>query len=325
MGYTRKWVPPTIPLRDNLPAWKLICQDIHDALLLAGLTQTATAGQLDIAGVAALPADGSYAGFREYAFSDALQATAPVILKLEFGCGTEGLAAGYYYYNRSRTIRVRGTVTFKGVASQAFVWPQEFNDISASITTQLTNLGTSYLSYDPAKGFLGFVYGAGSRNKPQSQTDGGYHGATLTVFLQRDTDPNGAPNANGLAIYSPSLPVRDGENLWTDGILPAAFCQYLTESGASASYTTMATRIGGVQAPVIPGQLNVQEMFYAAPELKPFPWMVTYTQNGLPEGAEFDIEVFPGTTHKFIGLGNETNIGTDQIIGQRGAIAMLFE
>ena len=324
MGYVRKWVPPTIPLRDNLPAWKLICQDIHDALLLAGLTQTATAGQLNIAGVAALPADGSYAGFREYAFSDALQATAPVILKLEFGCGTEGLGVGYGQA-RSRTIGVRGTVTFKGVASRAFAWPQEFNANSANVTTQLTNLGTSYLSYDPAKGFLGFVYGAGSRNKPHASTESSYYGATLTIFLQRDTDPNGAPNANGLAIYSPSLPVRDGAGLWTTGILPPAYCQYLTESGASAAYTTMATRIGGTQAPVIPGQVNVQEMFYAAPELKPFPWMVTYTQNGLPEGTEFDIEVFPGTTHKFIGLGNETNIGTDALIGQRGAIAMLFE
>lgn len=324
MGYVRKWVPPSIPLRNNLPAWKLICQDIHDALLLAGLTQTATAGQLDIAGVADLPADGSYAGFREYAFSDALQATAPVILKLEFGCGTENLSS-YSYYARSRTIRVRGTVTFKGVASWAFVWPQEINVTPGNVTTQLTNLGTSYLSYDLAKGFLGFVYGAGSRNKPHASTEGSYYGATLTIFLQRDTDANGAPNANGLAIYSPSLPNYPASILWTNGVLPAAFCQYLTGSGASAPYTTMATRIGGAEAPVIPGQVNVQEMFYAAPELKPFPWMVTYTHNGLPEGTEFDLEVFPGTTHKFIGLGNETNIGTDAIIGQRGAIAMLFE
>lgn len=324
MGYTRKWVPPTIPLRDNLPAWKLICQDIHDALLLAGLTQTATAGQLDIAGVAALPADNSYAGFREYAFSDALQATAPVILKLEFGCGSEGLSAGYAAI-RSRTLRVRGTVTFKGVASRAFVWPQEHFGALPQGTTQLTNTGTSYLSYDPAKGFLGFVYGAGSRNKPQMDPTGGYHGATLAIFLQRDTGANGVPNADGLAIYSPSLPVKQSIDLWTDGVLPPAFCQYLTGSGASVAYTTMATRIGGAEAPVIPGQVNVQEMFYAAPELKPFPWMVTYAHNGLPEGTEFDIEVFPGTTHKFIGLGNETSIGTDAIIGQRGAIAMLFE
>ena len=324
MGYVRKWVPPTIPLRDDLPAWKLICQDIHDALLLAGLTQTATAGQLDIAGVATLPADNSYAGFREYAFSDALQATAPVILKLEFGCGTEGLSS-YSYYDRSRTIRVRGTVTFKGVASRAFAWPQELNVNPGNITSQLTNLGTSYLSYDSAKGFLGFVYGAGSRNKPHASTESSYYGASLTIFLQRDTDPNGAPNANGLAIYSPSLTANSTLDLWANGVIPAAYCQYLTGSRASASYTTMAIRVGGAEAPVIPGQVNVQEMFYAAPELKPFPWMVTYTQNGLPEGTEFDLEVFPGTTHKFIGLGNETNIGTDSIIGQRGAIAMLFE
>lgn len=324
MGYVRKWVPPTIPRRDDLPAWKLICQDIHDALLLAGLTQTATAGQLDIAGVAALPADDSYAGFREYAFSDALQATAPVIIKLEFGCGPEGLSTMGSPHCRGRTLRIRGTVTFKGVASRTFYWPQEANT-SGIGTTQLTNYGTSYLTYDGAKGFLGFVYGAGSRNKPFATTIGEYYGASLTLFVQRTTASNGTPNGDGLAIYSPSLPINNTYDPWPNGVLPPAYCQYLTGSGASASYTTMATRIGGAEAPVIPGQVNVQEMFYAAPELKPFPWMVTYTNNGLPEGTEFDLEVFPGTTHKFVGLGNETNIGTDAIIGQRGAIAMLFE
>src|SRR5690554_3620893 len=94
MGYCRKWIPPTIPLRDNLNAWKILFQDVHDSLILAGLVQTDTPGQLVIQDVEVLPADGTFAGFIEYAFDDDLQAEAPVVIRLEYGCGAEGLATG---------------------------------------------------------------------------------------------------------------------------------------------------------------------------------------------------------------------------------------
>lgn len=324
MGYTRKWVPPSIPLRDDLAAWKAICQDIHDAILLAGLTQTATAGQLVISGVAALPADGSFAGFCEYAFADALQASAPIIIKLEYGCGAEGLESSGGPYCRSRTLRIRGTVTFKGVASRAFQWPQEVNS-TGSITTQLTDYGNSYLAYDGTKGFLGFVYGAGSRNKPLPHASGSYYGASLALFLQRSTASNGTPNGDGLAIYSPSMPASNASNLWATGVIPPAYSQYITGSGAATASTRMAVRVGADEAPTIGGEINAQEIYYASPAIKPFPWLFSYIVSGMPAGAEFSAEVFPGSTHNFVALGNETCIGLDTIIGQRGAIAMLFE
>lgn len=324
MGYVRKWVPPTIPLRDDLTAWKALCQDIHDAILLAGLTQTATAGQLVISGVATLPADGSFAGFCEYAFADALQATAPVIIKLEYGCGPEGLSTAGSVHCRSRTLRIRGTVTFKGVASRTFSWPQEANS-GSGITTQLTDYGTSFLTYDGAKGFLGFVYGAGSRNKPFAGTYGDYYGSSLTLFVQRTTASNGAPNGDGLAVYGPSMPMIGSPNLWTAGVIPPAYSQYITTGGAAAASTSMAVRVGADETPTIGGQINAQEVYYGTPAIKAFPWLFTYVASGLPAGSEFSVEVFPGSTHNFVALGNETGIGLDVVIGQRGAIAMLFE
>ena len=324
MGYVRKWVPPTIPLRDDLTAWKALCQDIHDAILLAGLTQTATAGQLVISGVATLPADDSFAGFCEYAFADALQAAAPVIIKLEYGCGVEGLHSTGGSMARSRTPRIRGTVTFKGAASRTFSWPQEVNS-AGIVTTQLTDYGTSFLAYDGTKGFLGFVYGAGSRNKPFSHTTGSYYGSSLALFVQRTTASNGVPNGDGLAIYSPSMTASSATPLWSDGVIPPAYSQYIAAGGAAAASTNMAIRVGAGEAPTIGGQINAQEVYYAAPAIKAFPWLFTYVASGLPAGSEFSVEVFPGSTHNFVALGNETSIGVDSIIGQRGAIAMLFE
>lgn len=324
MGYTRKWVPPTIPLRNDLAAWKALFQDVHDSLLTAGLVQTATAGQLVIGDVAELPADGTFAGFCEYGFDDDLQATAPVIIKLEYGCGTEGLGSSSTTIRRNRTPRIRCTVSFKGNPSTSFQYPQAYG-AKGSVGSQLTDYGMSFLSHDKDKGFLGFVYGAGSRNKPMANPSGGYHGATLTLFVQRSTLADGTPTDEGVAIYSPSLPSIGTSNLWEAGILPPAISQYVAEDGEGTASTSLAVRLGGTQLATVDGAMQAQEVFYAAPDLRPFPWIFTYVTEGVPPGGEFAVEVFPGSTHNFVALGNETGIGVDALIGQRGAIAMLFE
>lgn len=149
MGYTKKWIPPTIPLRDDLPAWKTLFQDLHDNLLLAGLKQTDTPGQLVIGDVSVLPADGTFAGFIEYAFDDALQATAPIVIKLEYGCGVEGAwSGGNNLFYRSRTPRIRATVSINAHNSTESESPQSVN-FGSGILTQLIETGTSYICYNP--------------------------------------------------------------------------------------------------------------------------------------------------------------------------------
>ena len=326
MGYTKKWIPPTIPLRDNLAAWKTLFQDVHDNLLLAGLVQTATPGQLDIADVIALPADGSYAGFVEYAFDDALQATTPIVIKLEYGCGIEGL---YPYGSgsvRSRTPRIRATVTCNGKTSSTFECPQSFQS-SGSGTSQLTALGICYLVYNPAQGFFGCVYGAGSRNKPFIDGNGSYYGATLTLFVQRSTDAAGQPTAAGVSLYAPDLSTgQTVGSLWASGVLQPAMIQDIdAATGALPARNDLALRLGGISNSMIGGEIQTQQIFSATPRLKPWPSIVSYNVDDVPAGTEFMLEVFPGAPQNFVALGNETSIGIDWLIGQRGAVAMLFE
>lgn len=325
MGYTKKWIPPTIPLRDNLPAWKTLFQDVHDNLLLAGLVQTATPGQLDISGVGVLPADGSYAGFVEYAFDDALQATTPIVIKLEYGCGVEGLYSYGGASNRSRTPRIRATVTCNGKTSSTFACPQSFQ-VSGSGTSQLTAVGTSWLTYNPAQGFFGCVYGAGSRNKPFADNAGSYYGATLTLLVQRSTDAAGQPTAAGVSLYTPYLESSNSSNLWASGVLPPAMGQYIdAATGALPARNDLAVRLGGNSNSVIGGEIQTQQIFSTTPRLKPWPSIVSYNVDDVPAGTEFMLEVFPGAPQNFVALGNETSIGIDALIGQRGAVAMLFE
>lgn len=329
MGYTRKWIPPTIPLRDNLAAWKALFLDVHQNLIDAGLVQTGTAGQLDISAVSALPADGVYAGFREYGFDDALQATAPVVIKLEFGCGREGLFFGTGSNARSRTPRIRTTVSISGhSASYQGAHPQGY-EYPAGATSQLTNYGTSYLCYSPDRGFLGIVYGSGSRNKPFVRTGGDYYGATLALMVQRTVDAAGAPNGDGVAMLSPGITDTTGSvttSHWTGGLLSPAVVQYVSASGdVGEARRDLALRLGGNSLAIVGGNIQTQQVFFQGPELKPFPWLLTYSPGEVVEGHEFEVEVYPASPSNFVALGVETSLAVDPLLGQRAGFAMLFE
>lgn len=66
-------------------AW---AQKVHDALAAVGMVQTSDTGQINLSTVTAPAAAGTSAGYEIWRFNDALQATAPVFFKLEYGSGT---------------------------------------------------------------------------------------------------------------------------------------------------------------------------------------------------------------------------------------------
>lgn len=326
MGYTKKWVPPTIPLRDDLAAWKTLFQDLHDNLILAGLVQTATPGQLDISAVSVLPADGTYAGFIEYGFDDALQATAPVVIKLEYGCGVEGLVA-YNLYSRSRTPRVRVTIIFCGAPVVQFGCPQSLNS-AASVTSQLTTYGASTLCLSPEYGFLGVVYGAGSRNNPLASIYGGYIGATLSLFIQRSLDASGSPTADALYVYSNgySYDVDTGiGDLWAVGLSPRAVSTFAPNAAAPVSRTDMAPRVGRLGYSAGVDEVLLEPIFTPSSPAKAFPFIASYRHTDISAGSEFAYQPLVGPQANFIALGRETCMSIDNVDGHNAGIAMLFE
>jgi hypothetical protein len=73
------------PISDTDANFRLWGKAISDALLACGLTKASDTGQIDWATVLK-PAAGSTAqGYEIWRFSDALQATAPVFIKIEYG------------------------------------------------------------------------------------------------------------------------------------------------------------------------------------------------------------------------------------------------
>jgi hypothetical protein len=72
-------------LTNSDATFRTACQDIHNALAAVGLVQTADTGQIDLATVVKPGTINTSAGYEIWRFNDALQATAPVFIKIEYG------------------------------------------------------------------------------------------------------------------------------------------------------------------------------------------------------------------------------------------------
>lgn len=327
--YTEKWIPAYAPVAADLSNWKALYNEFNAKLLAAGLVSADDGGALNIDAVSALPAMGAYAGYKLFAFNDALQATAPVIIKIEYGVGKMALAYSSGNTPNNTFPRIRISVVFNGNSTPAkWMCPTGYDGHSSSPTTTVTiTPGLSYIVYSPEKGFFGVTNGAGAYHTEYYADI--TRGGVATFFVGREPDAAGAPTANGIVVYAPLLDVAaagGAVNVWGQGNYQPALAQYMSADGTvKLSSRLWASRVGGVESTRVADVIQVQKVFFRNPEIKVFPWLVTYNPGDIPDGTEFDVEVFPGTTHRFVALGNKNSAAPDKTVGELAAFAMVFE
>ena len=89
-------VPITSDLTAGDAPFRASALAVHDAIIACGWTQTADTGQINFATVTKPGATGTVAGYAIYKSSDALSATKPIYLKLEFGTGNSATQLGFW-------------------------------------------------------------------------------------------------------------------------------------------------------------------------------------------------------------------------------------
>jgi hypothetical protein len=77
----------TSPINSSDATFRIWGKALSDAMTAVGFGKTADTGQIDWATIATPISVSTMAGYEIRAFSDALQATNPVIVKIEYGCG----------------------------------------------------------------------------------------------------------------------------------------------------------------------------------------------------------------------------------------------
>lgn len=156
-------------------------QAIHNALLAVGLVQTTDTGQVSFA-TASRAAGAQYAVYR---FSDSLQSTAPVYLRVGYGTGST---------TNAQIVLSLGTGT-NGAGT-----------LTGSYTTTASSRGSAggsatpvpcYFSSDGS--YLTMALGLGG---------GGLSTNLLTFVADRTRNADGSPNSDGL--YAVSAPVSSG-------------------------------------------------------------------------------------------------------------------
>jgi hypothetical protein len=325
MGYTKIWTPPSIPLRDNLPAWKAICNDIHENILAAGLVQTNTPGQLVIGSVSALPADNTYAGFIEYALDDDWQAGLPVVLKLSFGCGMEGLHANVSPLPaRTRTLHIKLSVIVNGIVAENIGCPQSYYNSNSTVTSQLTSTGFSAFCYNKNRGFLGLFYGVGSRNKPFAHTNGSYYSGSLCIAIQRELDTENNPTSAGIAFCSNMYKSWGDTSIIWPSTYDSSYTYYYG-SGINSNHNRISYRQGRAGYSTTGTKILIEPINYPKLVPTPFPYLYSYRNTDITATAQFTMKAITGEEHNFIALGNETGFIPDMLDMGNAGLCMLFE
>lgn len=227
-------------------AW---AQKVHDALVAVGMVQTSDTGQINLATVTAPSAAATAAGYEIWRFNDALQATAPVFFKLEYGSGSAAA-------NPQLWITV-------GKGSDGA------GNITGTLFSRRSGISGGTTNGNPAGTGTGYASSGAGCCLALLPFAEGFTGIRQPGFiLERSRDDLGNATASALVL------VATGANAGTPTTGAAALVSYEAVSYADTSKST-----AGVIPVVVPGTVNGAALgtstSVAAGSIGPvWPWIV---------------------------------------------------
>jgi hypothetical protein len=156
---------------------------MHESILMVGLTDSsASAAISDFSTLPAPPAANSASGFKVYEFNDALQASLPIYLKIEWGTGVTAATPGIW---------LSVGTTFDGVSNVT-------GSLPFMSRKQLTNAATTTNACQFFTGGSGsYLSATGPTRNLETQADGPN---TFTFSVERFKNADGTDNAGGAVI-----------------------------------------------------------------------------------------------------------------------------
>lgn len=270
--------------------------ELSAKLAEAGLIKTADTGQIDWL-TAARPVINTAAGYEIWRFNDALQATAPIFLKLEYGTGTGAATPGLWLTvgtgsNGAGTLT--GTTTGRALAT--------FSTVPSVASFP------SYLCV--GSGFVGLSHKAGAVT-----------GSGFGFFaISRTFDGAGAPSGQGCIV------------LWgAAGDTAVALSQCLRFAATAVAYTA-STLFSLVPAQVLASFSGTDYLVYPVFGISPSAWVVptlaTVISSEIPGGTLFSVAMGGGPARTLISVPSRPRsivIGTGPGAFTTYHLAMLWE
>jgi hypothetical protein len=179
------------PLSDTLAHFNAWGQGISNGILAAGLTKTADTGQINWGTNATIPSTTSQTiGYEVWQFTDALQSTAPVYVRLGYGSNGSQASTPQITVTVGTATNGAGTITASGLYGAAVLTNSVFANSGVWASSSSATL---YIDSDSGSSLM--IAGWG------------YAGSTVagTAFcIERTRNWDGTPNNEGVVMMSQS-------------------------------------------------------------------------------------------------------------------------
>jgi hypothetical protein len=285
----------------NFRAWGL---EMNTQLAAVGLTQTADTGQINWTTVA-LPAANTIAGFEIWRFNDALQATSPIFIKIQYGAASL-TSTPLIQIQVGQGSNGSGTLTGTLMTNVA---------IAAAQQSSSTTNAPSFWAYNATYGVLWCSWKFGVNNASISAD------IPLAGFsLERSCDTNGNPTGDSVSLVTPNsssvASLQAGDAIQTYSYLTSALLTPAVLTSALTAWSAFwpnnpASSATGANSQVMPRWINTPNNQLSA---------VTgiCLRSEFTTGSTFGPVALVGSTAKtYIALG--TMYGSSVICAQTGA------
>jgi hypothetical protein len=242
---------------------------VSTMLQATGLVKTSDTGQVDWTTVTK-PGAGALGGYEIYRFDDALQATAPIFIRLEYKSASASATRPALWMQVG--VATNGAGTMVGTTSTLL-------DVTTNPNTPSTS--TIYSSFACAKdGYLGACIGAGATNNQ------------FFLGVERFRDAAGVMLAEGVAIY----------NMATAGT-------YRTQAPALWGPTTYYCFVPGNKTVAAVGtELQVFRHYWIPVErVRCTIGFCTHMQTEISALSEFSVALITGDSHTYLALSQFAN------------------
>lgn len=250
-------------------------KNISDSLAAVGLTKTADTGQIDWStAVYNSTSTNTVVGYEIWRFNDALQATAPIFLKIEYGNGSA--------ITRPAVFVTVGTGS-NGAGTLTGVQTSRRSCINVLGTGNTSNF-PSYFSYSAALGFLGVVGWAGVSSTGNAPAVG--------FLIARSCNDNGTPNAEGATLYSLAAPpIADMVSFGAATLLATGTQAYCMFPGAGTSTT-------------VGSDVQLMKHYMTTPKIRPLAAILGYVNSEIGPGSPLSITAYGGTARTYLPVGS---------------------
>lgn len=271
-------------------SFKAWAQAVGTALVAVGLVKTADTGQVDWEAFSWASSTDSDQGFEVYRFSDTLQSTKPVFLKVVYGNGSPSSSARMYFQI--------GTGT-NGAGALTGVWTTVVQATSAAADGTCT----AYFSGDTSSLCLCFP-----------RTSGGTVSAYIALVVDRTRGSDGTANGDGLYWCSYST--------YSGGQQYAGYFNFAAQ--AAAAINPAAPNMTGVATGKYGSDVVLMPHVVAVPKAEAFALAcLSYWGADISRGSEISLTHL-GASHTFLCLGSFFP-GADGVKTAGVSLAMRYE